>query len=301
MARARKALLATFPDATFSSVLTSPDYNAVSGPYANCIARGTTSLSESDLVTTLKSLERQLGRTHSKDVMIDLDLLQYNDERHHLDDWSRPYIKILLTILLLFVVNVSVSVGRTLQTPQELLTKATEYYQGGKYHESILCFEKLQEKYTLTPRYLAYLGFSYYKEVQYDKAAQTLLPLLRDTTRNTTLSALSPKEQAVYLYACGESLFHIGDFLRSLEIYERMLPLVNGLDKADVLFHIGMAHYMQSSYQLAISPLEEALAIYTSDCTPYDALHNARKSQIAKMLPGLKHEVQSYLELLKMP
>lgn len=289
-----------FPDVSFSRIVSSPDYTHVGAPYSNCVAKGTTDLSEADLIAVLKSMERQLGRTRSEQikVMMDLDLLQYNNTRHHLSDWSRPHIKKLLAMMLFLFLGVVCVFSRTppsdadTKAARELLTKATEYFQGSKYHEAVLCFEKLQKKYTLTPRYLAYLGFSYYKEGDYEAATDILLPLLSDTTRTATLTALSPKEQSVYLYACGESLFHTGDYAGSLALHNKMLPLVSGLDKADVLFHIGMAHYMQADYATAIPPLEEALELYRSLTTPTDELHSARLSQIDKMLPGLKHEVE---------
>ena len=304
MARAQEVLRKTFPGISFSKILTSPDDTNAGDPYSNCIARGNTDLSEEELCHVLKTIERQLGRTESKHVMMDLDLLQYGDAKRHLSDWERPYIKALLSPLLLIFVFAMVFVstafshtfsspnrerqGGSFKSPQELLTKATEYFQGGKYHEAILNFEKLQQDYTLTPRYLAYLGFAYYKEGNYEDAAKTLFPLLRDTTSQSTLAALSPKEQSVYLYACGESLFHIGNYTTSLDIHNRMLPLVKGLDKADVLFHIGMAHYMQGNYADAIPPLEEALSLYKSLTTADDELHKARLNQIDTMLPGLR-------------
>ena len=288
MSRAKEVLRKTFPGITFSEIITSPDDTNEGAPYSNCIAKGNTDLSEAELCRTLKTIERQLGRTDSKLVMMDLDLLQYGDTKRHLSDWERPYIKALLSLLLCLVVIVAAAAPAGKASPQELLTKATEYFQGGKYHEAIINFEKLQQDYTLTPRYLAYLGFAYYKEGNYEDAAKTLLPLLRDTTRTAAITALSPKEQSIYLYACGESLFHIGNYTSSLDIHTRMLPLVTGCDKGDVLFHIGMAHYMQGNYADAIPPLEEALSLYKANATAGDDLHKARLNQIDKMLPGLK-------------
>lgn len=288
MSRVQEVLTKTFPGITFSKIITSPDDTNEGAPYSNCIARGNTDLSEAELCYTLKDIERQLGRTDSKPVMMDIDILQYGDAKRHLSDWERPYIKALLGFLLSLLVIVVAAAPARKTTPQELLTKATEYFQGGKYHEAIINFEKLQQDYTLTPRYLAYLGFAYYKEGDYEDAAKTLYPLLRDTTSQSTLTALSPKEQAIYLYACGESLFHIGNYTSSLDIHTRMLPLVSGCDKGDVLFHIGMAHYMQGNYADAIPPLEEALSLYKTHTTAGDNLHKARLNQIDTMLPGLK-------------
>ena len=50
------------------------------------------------LCEVLKETEKRLGRTHNEDgiVAIDLDLLQYDEEQHHLRDWSRNYVKDLM-------------------------------------------------------------------------------------------------------------------------------------------------------------------------------------------------------------
>ena len=41
--------------------------------------------------------ETQRSREH---VTIDLDLMQYDSQRYHLKDWSRPYIQLLLPDIL---------------------------------------------------------------------------------------------------------------------------------------------------------------------------------------------------------
>ena len=67
-------------------------------PYLNQLCRATTNLGANLLNEVLKELERRLGRTHNEEgiVAIDLDLLEYDGERHHLRDWERDYIKNLL-------------------------------------------------------------------------------------------------------------------------------------------------------------------------------------------------------------
>ena len=67
-------------------------------PYLNQLCRGTTAFSANLLEEVLKETEKRLGRTHNEDgiVAIDLDLLQYDDERYHLRDWGRDYVKDLI-------------------------------------------------------------------------------------------------------------------------------------------------------------------------------------------------------------
>ena len=68
--------------------------------YLNQLVYATTSLNVDELQSALKDIELRLGRTAEDRqkgiVRIDLDLLLYNDQRYHLRDWDRPYIKALL-------------------------------------------------------------------------------------------------------------------------------------------------------------------------------------------------------------
>ena len=67
-------------------------------PYLNQLCTGTTTFSANLLEEVLKETEKRLGRTHNEDgiVVIDLDLLQYDDDRYHLRDWERSYVKDLI-------------------------------------------------------------------------------------------------------------------------------------------------------------------------------------------------------------
>ena len=42
---------------------------------------------------------------------------------------------------------------------REMLDKAIDYFASQKYHEALLLFEKLDERFRLNPRYLAYMGY----------------------------------------------------------------------------------------------------------------------------------------------
>ena len=69
--------------------------------YLNQLCQGTTALGEGLLCEVLKEIEKRLGRTRNEDgiVAIDLDLLQYDERKHHLRDWERNYVKNLLNEL----------------------------------------------------------------------------------------------------------------------------------------------------------------------------------------------------------
>ena len=52
-------------------------------------------------------------------------------------------------------------------TARERLGMAIEYFQSGKYHESLLIFERLDKEYELDIRYKAYIGVCRYYEYDY--------------------------------------------------------------------------------------------------------------------------------------
>lgn len=69
-------------------------------PYLNALAFGHTALSLPRLQAKLKQLEESLGDPRGAHddgtVNIDLDLLQYCDQRLRPNDWQRPYIQQLM-------------------------------------------------------------------------------------------------------------------------------------------------------------------------------------------------------------
>lgn len=174
---------------------------------------------------------------------------------------------------------------------QEQLTKALEYFQGGKYHEAILCFTKLQKRYKLNPRFLAYLGMCYYKEGMYEEAIENLREGI------PALSSYSPKEQAVYSYYCAESLFEMGEYTESIHYYDLTLSNVQGNDRADVLFHTAFAYYLRDGASPDNAPqlityLSEAQSLYEANASSSTELQHARLQQTRTMLVGLNNIVK---------
>ena len=70
--------------------------------YLNQLVRGTTELDEEALSDWLKQTELSFGRTQAKRLLgivpIDLDLLEFDGEKRHPDDWERTYVKELMTM-----------------------------------------------------------------------------------------------------------------------------------------------------------------------------------------------------------
>ena len=289
MVLARGLLRLSFPGIRFTRTLTSPACPG-EGIYSNMLAEFSTEMDEAELRSQLKQLEQQLGDSaelrKAGRVAMDIDLMQYGGTRHHLDDWNRPYILRLLryamrvvAVLLLSVATLAVHAS---EDDKELLGKAIEYYQGGKYHESILAFEQLNKHYSLNPRFIAYLGMSYYKEMHYEEAARYLSSSLPD------MKVYSPMEQAVYAYSCAESFFRLERYREAIKYYEQTLPLVSGNDKGDVLFHDAFAHYFtQGATEEVANLFTEAKEQYRANVNTATSQQTARLRQTENMLHGI--------------
>ena len=102
LSRARQCLEEILSDLRYSREhWTEPVGNAKRrDAYLNQLATGTTTLDEQTLNERLKQMELSFGRTQAKRLLgivpIDLDILQYDEERRHLLDWQRPYVTELI-------------------------------------------------------------------------------------------------------------------------------------------------------------------------------------------------------------
>lgn len=92
---ASQRLSALFTDVSLSPVLWTPDIHGHGTWYMNRLIRAKTPLTPTQLTALLKLTEKETRRT-KQHVTIDLDLMQYNEDHYHLDDWERSYIKRLL-------------------------------------------------------------------------------------------------------------------------------------------------------------------------------------------------------------
>lgn len=92
---ASQRLSTLLSDVTMSPVLWTPDIHGYGLWYMNRLLRAKTMLSPTRLNELLKQIEQETHRT-KEHVTIDLDLMQYDQERYHLADWERPYIQQLI-------------------------------------------------------------------------------------------------------------------------------------------------------------------------------------------------------------
>lgn len=101
LAKARVCLSKVISQVSYTSELwTEPMSSTRHELYLNQLAVGQTDLTLDELNLQLKAIETNLGRTAQKRqlgiVPIDIDILQYEDQRLHERDWQRPYITRLL-------------------------------------------------------------------------------------------------------------------------------------------------------------------------------------------------------------
>ena len=92
---ASQRLTTLLADVTLSRILWTPDIQGRSLWYMNRLLHAQTTLSPTLLTTLLKHIEQETQRTKQY-VTIDLDLMQYDNQRYHLEDWQRPYIQNLI-------------------------------------------------------------------------------------------------------------------------------------------------------------------------------------------------------------
>ena len=72
--------------------------------FANMLVVFNSTLDTEEVVSKLKQIERQCGDTRMArsrgEVIMDIDLLRYDDELFHQSDWQRHYIKTLMEEML---------------------------------------------------------------------------------------------------------------------------------------------------------------------------------------------------------
>lgn len=323
MREVKELLKNEFIGMRFTEVLTSAAYGMAetAAPYTNLMADGVTNMTRDELVKRLKDIEEEAGNKKELRekgvVMMDIDLMSFNNQRYHDKDWGRPYVRTLLdmlkkmTVVLLLVSSCLTVAAQSAKKEQEdgkeLLGKAVEYYIGGKYHETILAFEKLKRNYKLTPRLKAYLGFSYYKEGEYKEAVECL----RDAVPE--LAAFSPKEQSAYIYACAESLFSLQKYEEAIKYYDMLLPMTEGNDRGDVLFHKAFSLYIYKEMEEAerdsmkiarIAPevedtygmFSDAMDLYRENVRTATELQVARRRQCERMIKGFEANLLLYIQ-----
>ena len=103
MSRARVLMQSVLPDVVFTEDM-STEPVGIEGPwFLNSLCKAHTTATPDEVVRMAKNIEAQLGDTaEQRDrgrVVMDVDLLLYDDLRLHDADWQRPYVRLLINRL----------------------------------------------------------------------------------------------------------------------------------------------------------------------------------------------------------
>ena len=139
---------------------------------------------------------------------------------------------------------------------QEQLAKAVEYFQGGKYHEALLLFVRLDKAYKLNPRFLAYLGVCQFYERNYKETVAIFDKIMPN------LQAFAPHERSVYIYCAAESHFRLHEYHKAIVLFESQSILCYDNEKGDALFRIGLCYRNIGNIPTAQEYLNEAMKYY---------------------------------------
>lgn len=108
LGEARRALAEVLSSPVYTAAIwTKPEGTAAAQPnaplYLNQLVSADTACTDSQLIRKLKDIEQRLGRDdearRQHRVPVDLDLLRYGEQRHHLPDWQRAYLRRLLALI----------------------------------------------------------------------------------------------------------------------------------------------------------------------------------------------------------
>ena len=98
--RCRQMLEQLLTDTRHTAIIRTSPIGMEGDDFLNSLTCGETTLDSTSLVAALKQMERRCGDRRSLralgKVVMDIDLLQYDDERHHPYDWQRDYIQELI-------------------------------------------------------------------------------------------------------------------------------------------------------------------------------------------------------------
>ena len=170
-------------------------------------------------------------------------LLGYNNK--HRDDvvavfWQR--LCCILAFLCLSILSVS---AQTTDPDPVLLDKAVAYFNSEKYHEALLIFQQLDNRYKLNDRFRAYIGLCYYNEWEYKSATK----YLDEVTPRLTM--LAPHERSVYYFANAESHFQLQEYKAAIPFYEQALTVCYDNEKGEIYYRLGLCYMFGSEWEKA--------------------------------------------------
>lgn len=102
--KAKRMLSFLFPDIVFSEpILTEPEDDKYTYLFRNVLAQANAEMPVEEVIDKIKQTERAVGRSprdkYLGRVIIDIDLIRFDDQILRPDDYERGYVQQLLTIL----------------------------------------------------------------------------------------------------------------------------------------------------------------------------------------------------------
>lgn len=190
----------------------------------------------------------------------------------------------LRTAVIGVILTFAFATGSHAQSPDsQKLGMALDYFQSGKYHETLLILEQLDKQYRLNPRFRAYLGVCYYHEWDYKNACKYLDELMPQ------LEVFAPHERSVYYFACAESHFFLQQYDKAIPLYEKMLLVCYDNEKADAFFRIAFCYLTKEDYVNASEFLGYARDYYQTFPNENKV---ARLEQIKTMIAGCEEKLK---------
>jgi tetratricopeptide (TPR) repeat protein len=162
----------------------------------------------------------------------------------------------------------------------ELLGKAIEYFQSGKFHEALLLFDKLDNRYKLNPRFRAFLAVCYYYDWDDEKTCELLDSLIPQ------LEPFAPHERSIYYYINAESHFNLKQYDKAVPYYEQALNVCYNNEKPDAFYRMGYCYLFNGDTLTAYDYMRSALAYYQQFRNR--EADQPRMAQLEKMVRGLQ-------------
>lgn len=96
MEKTKELLIENTECIDFTSVVKTKPYNMIANLFLNCLAWGTTQLNYAHFLDMTKNIETICGNSkqlrQEGKVVMDIDILMFDNKRYHEHDWSREYI-----------------------------------------------------------------------------------------------------------------------------------------------------------------------------------------------------------------
>ena len=192
---------------------------------------------------------------------------------------------ILIIVFSFIILEGNCVIGQGHKSDSKLLERALDYFASGKYHEALLLFKKIDEKYNLNPRFKAYIGVCYYHEYDYENACLYLGETIDQ------LNIYSPNERSVYYNVIAESYFMLNDYTKAIPFYEKKLLVCQKEERGDIYYRLGFCYMFNNKWECANEYFKSSLTYYYI----YNAnLKGDRIAQLKRMIKRRKKKTDKH-------